>query len=157
MKTQTADVMSQNMVLMPPMKTRRGTTQVTNKQTLAEGGSEGFTANHRGPPPQRERVSCAASAKGRGDKTLKDRSTRAPHARSPWERRAQSRGHTKRRETRNNSVEKKGHWKKWVREKTQKHKTDDAERSLVTATKLLQTPSKMAEERGEKLHWSLKL
>jgi hypothetical protein len=27
----------------------------------------------------------------------------------------------------------------------------------VTATKLLQTPSKMAEERGEKLHWSLKL
>jgi hypothetical protein len=54
MKTQTADVMSQDMVLMPLMKTRRGTTQVTNKQTLAKGGSEGFIANHSGGHHHRE-------------------------------------------------------------------------------------------------------
>jgi hypothetical protein len=56
MKTQNADVMSQDMVLMPLMKTGRGTIQVTNKQTLAEGGSEGFTANHSGGHHHRENV-----------------------------------------------------------------------------------------------------
>ncbi len=157
MKTQTADVMSQDMVIMPLMKTGRGTTQVTNKQTFAEGGVRVSQRTIAAATTTERTCFVAASAKGRGDKTLKDRSIRAPHARSPWESRSQSRGHTKRRETRNNSVEKKGHWRKRVREKPQKQKTDDAERSLVSATKLLQTPSKMAEERGAKLHLSLKL
>jgi hypothetical protein len=56
MKTQTADVMSQGMVLMPLMKTRRGTTKEANKQTLAQGGSESFTANHSGGHHHRENV-----------------------------------------------------------------------------------------------------